>query len=69
MPGRYAAQDVTLTPEQIKNWRRLMAGAYGLGPYALICPESEVQAFHDLIQAKLNRLGMTEADDGPKEEQ
>jgi len=40
-----------LTPEQIKNWRNILVST--LGPYALLMPDSEVQAMHDNMQAKI----------------
>lgn len=41
-----------ITPEQIKNWRRVLIGM--IGPYALIMPDEEVQKFRDKMQAKVN---------------
>lgn len=46
--------DDKLTPEQIKNWRHVMAQM--IGPIALIMPDEKVQAFRDMMQCKLNEL-------------
>ncbi len=39
-----------LTPEQIQNWRNVLAGL--LGPYALIMSNEEIQDFRDKMQAR-----------------
>ena len=43
-----------LTPEQIKNWRRVMSVMRG--PYALIMPDEEVQALRDKFQELIDDL-------------
>jgi len=43
-----------LTPEQIKNWRKILAGM--IGPYAFLMPDEEVQAIRDRMQARLNQI-------------
>jgi len=43
-----------LTPEQIKNWRKILAGM--LGPYALLMPDEEIQAIRDRMQARLDKM-------------
>jgi len=43
--------DEKLTPEQIQNWRKVLCGM--VGAYALIMPDSEVQAFRDKLQGDL----------------
>lgn len=40
-----------LTPEQIKNWRNVLAGM--IGPYALLMPDEDVQAARDAAQSRL----------------
>lgn len=40
-----------LTPEQIKNWRNVLC--VQIGPYALIAPDSEIQAMKDEMQRRL----------------
>ena len=43
-----------LTPEQIKNWRKILAGM--IGPYAFLMPDEEVQAIRDRMQARLDKM-------------
>jgi len=43
-----------LSPEQIKNWRRVMFGMFGA--YALIMPDVEVQRFRDKMQNDVDKL-------------
>ena len=43
--------DEKLTHEQIQNWRKVLCGMVGV--YALIMPDSEVQAFRDKLQGGL----------------
>ena len=43
-----------LTPEQIKNWRNVLASM--LGPYAFIMPDEQVQKFRDRLQAEADKL-------------
>ena len=40
-----------LTPEQIQHWRTVLCGI--LGPYALIAPDSTIQAIRDQFQKRL----------------
>jgi hypothetical protein len=51
-----------LTPKQIENWRRVLVGI--IGPYALIMPEADIQAYRDKMQKMSNpyALIMPEAD-------
>lgn len=42
----------SLSPEQIKNWRNVLCGM--VGPYALIMPDGEVQAFKDKLQSEVS---------------
>ena len=42
---------VRLTPEQIQNWRKVLAGM--IGPYALIMPDEQVCKLRDRFQAKI----------------
>ena len=44
---------VTLTHEQIENWRAVLCGI--IGPYALIMPDEKVQAFKDKIQSQVDK--------------
>ena len=46
---------ITLTPEQIKNWRKILYQS--MGPYALIMDEYEVQRYRDEMQEKINEEG------------
>lgn len=41
-----------LTPQQIENWRKVMCVL--LGPYAFIMSDSQIQAYRDKLQAKLD---------------
>ena len=43
-----------LSPEQIKNWRKILVGM--VGPYALIMSEREIQMFRDKMQDRVNLL-------------
>lgn len=43
---------VTLTPEQIENWRQVLCIL--IGPYALIMPVEMVQACKDKLQAQVD---------------
>ncbi len=43
-----------LSKEQIENWRRVLLTM--IGPYALIAPESQIQWFRDMMQARVNDL-------------
>jgi hypothetical protein len=45
---------VTLTPEQVKNWRKALSTQ--LGPYAFVMPAEEVQTMHDIVQKRLDAL-------------
>lgn len=42
------AAGISLTPDQIKNWRRVLFGM--VGPWALIMPEEDIQAMLEKIQ-------------------
>ncbi len=44
--------DEQLTDEQVENWRRILCGM--LGPYALIAPRGQIQAFRDKMQNAAN---------------
>ena len=44
--------DRTLTPEQVKNWRRVLLGV--IGPYALLMSDEEVQQVRDKMQELLD---------------
>jgi DNA-binding FadR family transcriptional regulator len=41
-----------MTPEQIKNFRQVLA--HMVGPYAYFMPDAMVQEFRDRIQERLN---------------
>ena len=43
-----------LTDEQVKNWREVLCAT--LGPYALLMPREQVQAFRDKMQTQVNKL-------------
>ena len=43
-----------MTPEQVKNWRRILFEQ--LGPWALIMPVSEIEAVRDRMQRLANTL-------------
>jgi hypothetical protein len=43
-----------LTPEQIKNWRKVLCGT--IGPYGLMMPPEEVQRLRDTMQSRLEVL-------------
>lgn len=49
--------DDKLTPEQIKNWRNALVGI--LGPWALIMPPEDIQAFRDKMQAEADKEGVS----------
>lgn len=44
---------VSLTPEQVENWRRALCGI--LGPYALVMPVAAVQRMRDRFQQHADR--------------
>lgn len=46
-----------LTDEQIKNWRKVLVGM--IGPYALIMPKEEIQAFRDKTQNAVQQVTQT----------
>lgn len=46
-------KDEKLTPEQIKNWRNILAGM--IGPYAFIMPDDQVQKIRDKMQRDINK--------------
>lgn len=46
-------KQVTMTPEQIENWRAVLCGM--IGPYALIMPVEMVQAIKDKIQSQVDK--------------
>ena len=46
------AEACKLSPEQIKNWRDVIA-ATSIGPFAYIMSEEMVQAFRDRVDAEL----------------
>ena len=41
-----------LTAEQLANWRKLLAGAFG--PYALVMPVEDVEAYRATTQQVVN---------------
>ena len=43
---------VTLTPEQIQNWRMVLCGM--IGPFALIMPAEMIQAYKDKLQDQVD---------------
>ena len=47
-------KQVTMTPEQIENWRSVLCGM--IGPYALIMPAEMVQAIKDKIQSQVDKV-------------
>lgn len=53
--------DDPLTPEQIKNWRHVLAAT--IGPFALVMPDDLIQRFCDMSQAIINIT--TEHEDDP----
>ena len=50
---------MTLTPEQIENWRNTLLGT--LGPYALIMPEADLIKYRDMVQSKADALNLESA--------
>lgn len=50
-----------LTKEQVQNWRQVLLGM--IGPYALLMPDEQVQAFRDRFQSKVDDLGPSQASD------
>ena len=52
---------MSLTPEQIKNWRKVLSTT--IGPYALIMPDSEIQALRDRHQEGLDNYERERHDD------
>ncbi len=44
---------VTLTPEQIKNWRNVLCTM--IGPYALLMSDEQVQRIRDTMQQQVDR--------------
>jgi len=49
-----------LTDEQIKNWREVLVGM--IGPYALIMPREEIQAFRDKTQNAVQQVAQPNLD-------
>lgn len=49
-----------LTDEQIKNWREVLVGM--IGPYALIMPKEEIQAFRDKTQNAVQQVAQPNLD-------
>lgn len=45
---------MSLTPEQIENWRVALQAF--LGPYALIMPEDQIEQMKERFQSKVNAL-------------
>lgn len=43
-----------MTDEQVQNWRKMLCGVFGLGPYALIMPKEEIIALRDRIQKRVD---------------
>jgi len=43
-----------LSPEQLKNWRRVLVGI--IGPYALMMPEEDIQKYRDKMQKQANNI-------------
>jgi len=43
-----------LTPEQIRNWRKVLVGMFGT--YALLMSDAEVQEFRNTMQAHVGDL-------------
>lgn len=43
----------TLTPQQIKNWRNVLASMFG--PVAFVMPDEDIQAFRDQMQQNLGK--------------
>jgi hypothetical protein len=46
--------EITLTADQIQNWRKTMFGMFGAA--ALILPDAEIQAFKDRMQAEADQI-------------
>ena len=46
--------DEQLSPEQIKNWRKILSAQ--LGAYAFVMPESEIQQMRDNMQAHVDEV-------------
>jgi hypothetical protein len=42
-----------LTPEQIKNWRDVLAGM--IGPYAFMIPNEEIQQLRNKFQEEIKK--------------
>lgn len=52
--GDILESDTILNSNQIENWRTVLYNM-GVGPYAYIMPASEIQAFKDLVQSRVNQ--------------
>jgi hypothetical protein len=61
------AEEHRLTPEQIKNWRKVLCGM--VGPYALIMPDEEVQKFRDKMQSAVHLIEPESSIDGGSEDE
>ena len=44
-----------LTDEQVENWRKVLLGM--IGPYALIMPREDIQAFREKTQKAALQMG------------
>ena len=49
-----------LTPEQLKNWRKVLTTM--VGPYALIMPDEEIEAIRNRIQARIEKMSKDKAE-------
>ncbi len=52
MPEKIQTTSEKLTPKQIENWRGILSVRFG--PYALIMPAHEIQAYKDKTQEEIN---------------
>ena len=60
-----------MTPEQVSNWRRIIAimlekRAPGSGIYAMVMPEEEIIALRDKLQSRVNDLPQEKIEVKPK---
>lgn len=53
-------QSITLTAEQVDNWRKTMFTM--MGPVAFILPDADIQKFRDRMQELANNLPTDEED-------
>jgi len=49
-----------LTPEQLKNWRKVLTTM--VGPYALIMPDEQIETIRNRIQARIEKMSKDKAE-------